>query len=146
MIKPFTKAMQAGRSEKKPRWKKTPIRKECDKLWSEIILKKAGYKSEIHPFHIGKQIGGDHTLVAHHIARKPNFRLRYETDNGICLTTGEHHYGIHGSQEEKYLELIKLSKGEDIYDRMLLFKNAKSPSLVLVKMYLQDELKKLEGI
>ena len=143
MMRPYPKQRLIGRSVMKSRWKKTPIRKECDKLWSEIILKKAGYMSEIPPFHMGKQIGGDHTLVAHHIARKPNFRLRYEIENGICLTTGEHHYGIHGSQEEKYRELIKRIKGEDIYDRMLLFKNSKSPSLILVKMYLEDKLKKL---
>lgn len=116
--------------------------KECDGLWSEIILRKAGFRSEISGLP-GRQIDNDgHILQAHHIARKPNYRLRYELENGIALTIGEHKRGIHGTDEELYRERIKKVKGQDIYERMSLLRNASSPSLELIKIYLEQELLK----
>jgi len=58
--------------------------KLCDEIWSDIIKAKAGYKSE-YSGKLGKQAGGDEILNAHHIVGKPNHRLRYDFDNGICL-------------------------------------------------------------
>jgi len=123
---------------------KKKLIKECDSLWSEIILRKAGFRSEISGLP-GRQIDKDngHILQAHHIARKPNYRLRYELENGIALTIGEHKRGIHGTDEELYRERIKKVKGKDIYERMSLLRNSSSPSLELIKIYLDDELLKM---
>ena len=127
------------RKLKKPK----PLKKECDELWSEIIKKRAGYMSEISGMR-GKQIGGKHILNAHHVAKKPNNRLRYELENGICLTSWEHKYGIHGSHEERYRGMIKIYKGQDIYERLSLLRNSKSDDLKMIKIYLEQELNKLK--
>ena len=119
------------------------LKKQCDDLWYECVKLKAGYKSEI-SYKEGRQIGGEYILNAHHIARKPNYRLRYELDNGICLTSGEHHFGIHGKDEEKYRDLIKQAKGQDVYERMSLLRNAKSKDLRLIKIYLEQQIKELK--
>ena len=42
------------------------LEKECDELWKEIALKKAGYKSELSEKK-GKKIGGENILQVHHI-------------------------------------------------------------------------------
>lgn len=140
---PYSKAKALRKFVKQSRsseYKK--LKKECDDLWKEIIFIKAGYKSEISQQE-GKKIGGTHILQAHHIGRKPNNRLRYEIENGICLTMWEHKYGIHGDHEEEYRERIKKVKGKDIYDRMALLRNAKSADLRTVKLFLEQELRKL---
>ena len=121
------------------------LKKECDSLWSEIIKKKAGYISELSG-KAGRQINGDFIICAHHIGGKANYRLRYELDNGICLTNGEHSFGIHNAdRSEDYREQIKLVKGRDIYKRMLALKREHGKTdLQLIKIYLQNELKQLE--
>jgi len=115
--------------------------KKCDDLWTLIIKERAGFKSELSGKE-GKVIGGDAILHAHHIVRKPNYRLRFELDNGICLTAWEHRYGIHGDYEEEYREKIKKVKGRDIYERMSLLRRIGKTDLQLIKIYLEQELKK----
>lgn len=121
------------------------LKKQCDALWYEIIKKRAGYKSEL-TGREGRQIGGGFVICAHHIGGKPNHRLRYELDNGICLENGgEHKFGIHNPNREKeYREKIKAVKGEDIYERMLMLKHQRGTTdLQLVKIYLTKELEAL---
>ena len=115
------------------------LKKQCDELWAKIIKLRAGNKSELS----GKTEG----LHSHHIIGKPGYRLRYELDNGICLTAGEHFFGIHhqGRQKE-YEQKIKNVKGGDIFERLSLLKNEKSKSLVFVKLYLERELKSLQEV
>ncbi len=120
------------------------LKKQCDKLWGKIIILKAGFKSEVSGKE-GYQIGGHYILNSHHIVKKPNYRLRYEISNGICLTKWEHRYGIHGNHEEEYRELIKRIKGQDIYERLNLLRSATSPTLDLIKIYLEQELEKLKA-
>ena len=122
-----------------------PLKKQCDKLWTECVKARAGYKSEVSGKE-GKQIGGEHVLHAHHIARKPNYRLRYELDNGICLTAWEHRYGIHGDHEEEYREKIKDVRGANIYQQLLPLRNVVKIDLQLVKIYLEQELAKYENL
>jgi len=125
--------------------KKPNLKKECDDLWSKIIKKRAGHKSElasVKGFCLDESTG---IIQAHHIAKKPNYRLRYELDNGICLTAWEHKYGIHGNHEERYRNYIKLVRGKDIYKRMeLLRRMGGSTDLTLVKIYLKKELEKFK--
>ena len=120
------------------------LKKDCDKLWAEIIKKRAGYKSELSG-KPGKQAGGDNVLNAHHIFGKPNFRLRYELDNGICVTNGEHNFGIHNAgNAEEYREKIIRKIGIERWSRLAELKrdNGKT-SIQLTKLYLEKELEKL---
>ena len=113
------------------------LKKICDELWAKVIKAKAGYKSELS--------GKTESLHAHHIAGKPNYRLRYEIENGICLTAGEHFFGIHHQGRQKdYEARIKAVRGEDIYERLEKLKSeSKTKNLKLVKIYLESELKEI---
>jgi len=126
---------------------KPDLKKECDKLWADIIKLRAGHKSELtmaRRLHPNESVG---ILNAHHIARKPNYRLRYEIKNGICLTAWQHKYGIHGNHEERYRNYIKLVRGQDIYERMELLRQMGGKSdLTLVKIYLEKELGKYKWV
>lgn len=123
------------------------LRKQCDNLWYEIIKKRAGYKSELSGQH-GKQIGGDSILNAHHIMAKPNFRLRYELQNGICLTQGEHKWGVHNpNKAEEYRDKIIAYIGQERWDFLKSLKSSGGkPSIYLTKLYLENELAKLSDL
>lgn len=75
-------------------------RDKCDKLYSEIIKVRANYTSELSG-KVGLQRGGDYILHTHHIFQKPNFALRYDLANGICLTAGEHKFIAHGNHKQQ---------------------------------------------
>ena len=110
------------------------LKKQCDDLWAKIVKVRAGNKSELS--------GKTDNLHSHHIVGKPGYRLRYELDNGICLTAGEHFFGIHNQGRQKEYEArIKAVKGQDIFERLEKLKNEKCKSLVFVKLYLERELK-----
>lgn len=113
------------------------IRKRLDILWADIIKLRAGYESEIS--------GGTENLQAHHIAKKPCDFLRYDLDNGICLTSSEHVWGIHGKDEEEYRERIKLIRGQDIYEKLRMRRN-NTCDLRLIEMYLRKKLEELKNI
>jgi len=123
---------------KKPKRKK---KDDLDKLWAEIVKMRAGYKSELSG-EAGKQIGGDKILHAHHIMRKPNRRLRYELKNGICLTAGEHKFGVHGSRAIEYEDRIKKHIGEETYEWLKSLRSFRGKTdMALVEIYLKDGLR-----
>lgn len=129
--------------------KQKSLKKQCDDLWTAIIKKNANYKSELSG-ELGKQAGGDIILTAHHILGKSNNRLRFDLQNGICINNHtEHIWGVHckndpakanyyyqkiinyiGKERKEYLDSIKVFKGKT--------------DLRLTKIYLEQELKKLE--
>lgn len=121
--------------------------KKIENLWIEVIKARAGYKSELSGKE-GKQIGGDTILTAHHIAGKPNNRLRFELDNGICLDNGtEHLFGIHNKFDpvkvKYYHDKIVEYIGEERYNRLLELRNYKGKvDLGVVEIMLKQELKK----
>ena len=113
------------------------LKKQNDELWSKIIKLRAGNKSELS--------GKTESLQSHHIKGKSCFRLRWELDNGICLTAGEHFFGIHHQGRMKeYESKIKAVKGQDIFERLEKLKNEKCKDLIFVNLYLKRELKKLQ--
>ena len=119
--------------------------KLCDGIWSEIIKIKAGYKSE-YSGKLGKKAGGSETLNSHHIVGKPNHRLRYEFDNGICLTGGEHKFiAHHTGRQEIFRKRIKEIRGDDIYDRLNALGNVTSKEIRLTYFYLNGELNRLKN-
>ena len=132
-------------SKKKKVPSEIPTKKELDSLWTEIIKRRANYKSEIS----GKSKKDGINLTAHHIVGKPNLRLRYELKNGICLDNGaEHIFGIHNKYnpakvQEIHTKIIK-HIGGDAYNWLLSMRNSKGKGdLKLIKLYLSEELAKL---
>ena len=146
------KPIKRKASTDKPKVKKVVKRKrkpktlkqQCDELWAECVKARAGYKSEISGKE-GRQIGGDSILHSHHINGKATYRLRYELDNGVSLTAGEHKFGIHvEGRRKEYQKRIEAAKGKKIMDkinRISKFTTGTS-SLQLIKIYLEQELKK----
>lgn len=108
---------------------------ECNKLWATAIKLRAGNKSEMS----GKTEG----LHAHHIAGKPNYRLRFELENGICLTSGEHFYIAHNTgRQEKFKSFVRILRGHDIYERLEALKWIQCKTdLAMVKVYLENKIK-----
>ena len=122
--------------------KEPNLKKICDKLWSDIIKERAEYKSEI------SDLPGN---VAHHIVAKPNLRLRYDLDNGICLSNAtEHIFGAHHKfdtvRARKFQDLIINKIGRERYNKLLsLRKGSSKVDLKLIKIFLEQELNKLRG-
>ena len=66
---------------------KKPTLKQLDAMWAKAIKARAGNKSEY-----SQKTG---ILHAHHINGKATHRLRWELNNGVCLTAGEHKFIAH---------------------------------------------------
>lgn len=125
---------------------KTLTKSTLDSIWAEIIKARAGYKSE-YSGKLGKKAGGDEILHSHHLCGKPNLRLRYEFDNGICLTAGEHKFiAHHQGRQEQFRMRVKQIRGEDIFQRLeRLSHQATKQNLQVIKMYLDQELERLKN-
>lgn len=61
--------------------------KDCDLLWAKAVKAKAGYKCE--------RSGATTELQAHHIFPRTIWSLRYELENGVCLTKYMHLFWAH---------------------------------------------------
>lgn len=93
--------------------KKTSQKKRCDKLWKEIIKKRAGFQCE----YCGKR----QNLNSHHIYSRSNFAVRWDLDNGICLCISHHTFNINFSAHKtplEFIEWVKEKRGEEWYQRL----------------------------
>ena len=131
---------------KKKKAKKVNWKKICDDLWADLIKAKAGYKSE-YSGKLGKKAGGEEILHSHHIVGKPNFRLRYELDNGISLTAGEHKFiAHHTGRQEMFRVRVKEIKGQDIYEKLnLLSRGISKVDYKTMFLYLKEQLMKVNN-
>ena len=121
------------------------LKKECDDLWIELIKKRAGYRSELS----GKGKNEGIIITSHHIAGKPNTKLRYLVENGICLENHkEHIFGVHNKfnppianeYQNKIIDYI----GKERWEYLKSLRADKSKAdLALIKIYLQKELKNI---
>jgi len=68
-----------------PPAKKKITTKTMDRLWSEIVKMKAGFKCEI--------CGSTKRLNSHHVVRRNNYAVRFNTNNGVCLCVKCHMFG-----------------------------------------------------
>ncbi len=120
-----------------------PTIKQLDQLWAECIKARAEYLSEISQ-RPGRQVAGEHILNAHHIVGKPNYRLRFELDNGICITGGEHKFDAHGSHTRKhdFEYKVRMLRGQDVYEELLKLRHQTGADLNAIKLFLETELKK----
>lgn len=111
----------------------------CDKLWSHAVKLRAGFKSELS--------GKTEYLNSHHILGKASYRLRYELDNGICLTSGEHKFiAHHAGRAESFRRKVQELRGWDIYETLYLLKwDQCKTDLNMVEIYLKEAIKKIEA-
>ena len=118
---------------------KKSLAKECEVLWKKCIKARCDGRSEL---------SGMPTKVIHphHIMHKPNYRLRFELDNGIALTAGEHHFGAHGPNAEEFRDRLIERIGQDKYDWLKSLRHgAQKTDLYLVKLHLEEKLKEYGG-
>lgn len=116
---------------------------KVDKLWGEVIKARAGYRSELSGA-AGRQIGGDAILHPHHLRGKSTYRLRYELENGVCCTSGEHKFGFHhAGRREGYEQKIAAKRRPDLFEYLEKLKwEVCKTSLHSVKIFLENELSK----
>jgi hypothetical protein len=80
-------------------------------LWSLLIKVRANFKSELS--------GEKGILNSHHMVGKVTYLLRYLTTNGICLTVGEHRFGVHSfDRHEIYRDKIINAVGEERFSEL----------------------------
>lgn len=117
---------------------KRPTLKQLDKLWADVVKARAGMKSE----YSGKTEG----LNAHHIHGKPNYRLRYEINNGVCITSGEHFYIAHvQGRSQKFKDWAMNLRGFNDDMAAILAKGCGGTDLFMIKLYLEEKLKVLRS-
>jgi hypothetical protein len=118
--------------------------KECDQMWSEIVKIKAGYKSE-YSGKKGKEVGGYAILNSHHLIGKSSLALRYNIENGSCITNGEHFYiaGVEGRKEMFKQRIIEV-RGYDVFAKLRANKFKTSTTLSMYYLYLKQALEELK--
>lgn len=115
-----------------------PTIKQLDKLWADCIKARAGYKCE----YSGKTEG----LNAHHIHGKSNYRLRYELDNGVCITKGVHFFVAHvQGRAEAFKQWAMRLRGLNNEKASLLAMGCGASDLFLIKLLLEKKLKEFKS-
>ena len=112
----------------------TPTIKDLDELWSKVIKLRAGLKSEY---------GGEGYLAAHHIIGKQTLSYRYSLMNGICITTGQHHFVAHNTgRSAKFKEWALRQRGitEEYLDKI----KYNQVDKFAMKLYLEQEIARYE--
>lgn len=114
-----------------------PTVKELDKLWSECIKARAGYVSEYS--------GKTENLNSHHLHGKPTYRLRFELDNGVCITGGEHKFIAHDTfKSEGFKKWAMNLRGFD-NDKAMSMNRAGGTDMFAVQIYLKKKLKEFKN-
>lgn len=117
---------------------KRPTVASLEKLWSECVKARAGFKSEYS--------GKTDDLNSHHIHGKPSYRLRFELDNGVCITSGEHKFlAHHAGREDKFKEWACKLRNFDREKARRLSNNCGGNDLFLVQIYLKQKLKEFKS-
>lgn len=117
---------------------KRPTRKSVEALWSECVKARAGYKSE----YSGKDQG---PICSHHIFGKPNYSLRFDLDNGICITNGEHSWIAHNpNRATEFMLCASTIRKVDPEVMILKGKTAGGCDLWAVHAYLKMKLKEFK--
>jgi len=126
--------------KRRPKYLKTtnfrPTLQENDKLWAKAIKLRAGMKSEHGP--------ADGYLAAHHIIGKDTYALRFNLDNGVCITTGQHSFVAHRTGRSARFKEWALKKRGVTEDQLKLTSRNKV-DLFGVKLYLENKIKEFEG-
>ena len=109
-----------------------PKVKDLDKLWAKVIKLRAGMQSEygvIIPCH----------LAAHHIIGKQTLALRYNLGNGVCITTGQHHYVAHNTgRSAKFKQWALDHRG--VTEEQLMMTSRNRIDMFAMKLYLESKI------
>lgn len=81
---------------------------EVDRLWSEIVKIKAGYRCE--------ETNATDNLQSAHIIRRNYRNVRWDLENGICLVNKRHVWYTHHPLE--WENFIKAYKGKAYYEKL----------------------------
>ena len=118
---------------------KKKLLNKCDRLWKLIVKERANYKSELS----GLPANPAHP---HHVKGKLSYALRFDTRNGICITSGEH-FHVHSTDnyeiQTQIREVIKKREGENIFNILDCQRNKSNIDLEIVAFQLNQELKEL---
>ena len=120
-----------------------PNVKELDGLWAECVKARAGYKSERPPY---KSKYEGNVLHAHHINGKPNYTLRWDLNNGICVTGGEHFFVAHNTgRAAEFRKRAMIIRGVTEEESSFKAEYSVKVNLFVVKAYLQSQLEVFRG-
>jgi len=127
--------------KKRSRTPKDILLEKCDSLWAKIVKARAGFQSQI-----SGRTGNNMALNSHHIFGRESYALRFSLDNGICLTPGEHIYGIHvEGRREKIFAQIEKVKGVKVMGKISNLRHQIGKTdLKLIFIYLKEEEKHIE--
>lgn len=113
--------------------KKTKLRKECDRLWTQIYLKP---KCEV--------CGKTGVLQGHHYFYKGSYSfLRYEPENHITLCQGCH-FVLHHQDPKKIEMRIIEKKGKKWYNSLSRKANTRPKQSFQTLAYFLEEKEKLK--
>lgn len=110
---------------------KKPSIKTLDDLWSYAVKTRAGFRSE----HSGKA----DRLNSHHVDGKAGHALRWDLDNGVCITAGEHKFiAHHAGRSAEFRRWAIKQRGID--EEYLLLKRKRS--VQIDRWYVYEYIKK----
>jgi hypothetical protein len=116
--------------------KSTSLRVVADRLWSDCVKLRARGLSEY---------SGKPGQVAHHLEGKVNYGYRYDLDNGIWLTNGEHFYIAHVQGRGHLInECADRLRGPGLFERLARHKMYSKCDIKMIIIWLQNEKRKLE--
>jgi len=115
-----------------------PSIKALDALWAEAVKLRAGNVSEYS--------GKEGRLNSHHIEGKGNHRLRWELDNGVCLTGGEHRFIAHRQDRSADFRKWAMKKRGVTEDTLILWKRQLGGiDRFAMQLYLKQAIKYYKG-
>ena len=114
-----------------------PTTKDLDKLWAKAVKLRAGMRSELR--HIEESY-----LAAHHILGKPTLSLRYNLDNGICITVGQHKWVAHHAGRQDDFRRLALQK-RGVAEEQLRLTSRNRVDMFGTKLYLEEKIKEYEA-
>ena len=117
----------------------TPLDKQLDTLWSELVKLRAGGKCEY--------CRRPDTLNSHHIFSRSKRSTRWDERNGACLCAGHHTLSSTLSAHKtpiEFIEFLREKRGEEWYKilRLRAMTLAAGLDKKLIKVYLKQEIKK----
>jgi hypothetical protein len=114
-----------------------PKVKELDALWAKAVKLRAKMKSEY------KHIEGSY-LAAHHIIGKQTLSDRYNLNNGVCITTGQHKWVAHVQGRAQAFKDWALKK-RGVTEEQLKMTSRNQVDLFGMKLYLEQKIAELRN-
>ena len=119
--------------------KRKLIELRLDKLWRNCILERAGNCSE--------RSGRTYGLQGAHVITRSNKGCRWDLENGVCLTKGEHHFFAH-KYPLKFREWLIKYRGQKWLDNLQIkagcIVKRTITDLLWIEKNLKQELKRLK--